>query len=219
LETLHINNKWFFAREGLIFIFIGCALTSLFMYLNFLFASVVACIATAFVLFFFRDQDRTNNAGRDAILTPADGTILEVKHLEGTDNPLGQPAIKISVFMSLFNVHVNRIPVTGTVKKIIYQPGKFFSANLDKASKYNENNRIEMETTDSLKIVVVQIAGLIARRIACWVKEGDNLTTGQRFGLIRFGSRLEVYVPDNLKIIAQPHQKVKAGKSIIGYLP
>ena len=186
--------------------------------MGFLIASVAAGIASAFVLFFFRDPERRNNAGPDAVLTPADGTILKIEHLEDSNNPLGEPAMKISIFMSIFNVHVNRLPVTGTIKKIIYQPGKFFSANLDKASKYNENNRIQLEIHDSRKIVVIQIAGLIARRIACWVKEGDNMIAGQRFGLIRFGSRLEVYVPDNIRITAHPRQKVKAGKTIIGYL-
>ena len=106
----------------------------------------------------------------------------------------------------------------GTIKDITYYPGKFFSANLDKASEQNERNRITLQTRDSRNIVFIQIAGLIARRIVCWVKNGDNMQAGQRFGLIRFGSRLEVYLPGDTRITAILHQKVSAGKTIIGYL-
>jgi phosphatidylserine decarboxylase len=182
------------------------------------FVSIVTGILTLFIIFFFRDPDRGNDTGPGAILTPADGTILEIKHLDDPNNPLGKPALKISIFMSIFNVHVNRFPVAGTVKKITYQPGRFFRANLDKASKLNENNRIMLKTDDSRTIMVIQIAGIIARRIACWIREGDRLDAGQRFGLIRFGSRLEVYLPEDSRITAQSGQKVKAGETIIGYL-
>jgi len=136
----------------------------------------------------------------------------------GENNPLGQPSIKVSIFMNIFNVHVNRIPFGGTIKKISYHPGKFLSANLDKASEQNENNRVTLETVDSREILVIQIAGLIARRIACWVEKGDNVKTGQRFGLIRFGSRLEVFLPEDSRIVARVRQKVKAGETVIGYL-
>jgi phosphatidylserine decarboxylase len=120
--------------------------------------------------------------------------------------------------MSIFNVHVNRIPTVGRILKIIYNPGKFFSANMDKASEQNENNRIILETSDGREIVFVQIAGLIARRIVCWIKEGAEVQAGQRFGLIRFGSRLDIYLPDDTKLLIQPKNKVKAGKTILGYL-
>jgi phosphatidylserine decarboxylase len=121
--------------------------------------------------------------------------------------------------MSLFNVHVNRIPVKGSVKHISYHPGKFFSADLDKASEQNEKNIVCMETDTHQQIAVIQIAGLIARRIVCWVKEGDTVLQGQRFGLIRFGSRLEVFMADNSKVNVHLGQKVKAGETIVGYLP
>jgi phosphatidylserine decarboxylase len=151
-------------------------------------------------------------------LTPADGNILEIQHLKDGNNPLGEPAVKVSVFMSLFSVHVNRIPVDGKILQILYNPGTFFSANLNKASEKNENNRITLQTGDGRRIVFVQIAGLIARRIVCWIKEGDHVTTGQRFGLIRFGSRLELYLPDDTHVVVQPCHKVKAGETILGYL-
>lgn len=153
-----------------------------------------------------------------AVLAPADGTIVEVQHIKSDDNHLGQPAIKVSIFMSVFNVHVNRIPAGSTIKKITYHAGNFFSANLDKASKYNENNRIILQTPDSRTIVLIQIAGLIARRISCWVKEGEQVNAGQRFGLIRFGSRVELYLPGDSQVLAQLRQKVRAGETIIGYL-
>ena len=138
--------------------------------------------------------------------------------MAGENNPLGQPSIKVSIFMNIFNVHVNRIPFGGTIKKISYHPGKFLSANLDKASEQNENNRVTLETVDSREILVIQIAGLIARRIACWIEKGDSVKTGQRFGLIRFGSRLEVFLPEDSRIVARVRQKVKAGETVIGYL-
>jgi phosphatidylserine decarboxylase len=152
------------------------------------------------------------------VLTPADGTILRVQHLEDDENPLGEPTIKISVFMSVFNVHVNRVPIMGKISEIIYHSGKFFSAHLDKASEKNEKNQITLQTGDGRKIVFVQIAGLIARRIVCWIKEGDHVKTGQRFGLIRFGSRLDIYLPKNTHITIQPKDKVKAGKTVLGHL-
>ena len=153
-----------------------------------------------------------------AILTPADGKIIDIKVLDNDVNPLGESAVKVSIFMSIFSVHVNRIPVSGRIAKIDYHPGDFFSANLDKASEQNEKNQITLQTDQGPKIVFVQIAGLVARRIACWIKEGDRVQSGQRCGLIRFGSRLDVYVPQNSRIIGKRHQKVKAGETILGYL-
>ena len=206
------------AKEGFPFVSIGCALILIFSYLGLFFAALLAAITTLFVIFFFRDPDRKNDVEQNAVLTPADGKILEVRHFQDTDNPLSEPFVKVSIFMSIFNVHVNRIPIGGTIEKITYHPGKFFSANLDKASKYNENNTITLQTSDSRKIVFIQIAGIIARRIACWIEEGERVQAGQRFGLIRFGSRLEVYLPADSQISVSLDQKVKAGKTIIGYL-
>ena len=151
-------------------------------------------------------------------MTPADGKVLDIKDLEDGNNPLGEPAVKLSIFMSIFNVHVNRVPVGGRISEISYHPGKFFSANRDKASELNEHNRVTVQTGDGRKIVFVQIAGLIARRIVCWIKEGDEVGAGQRFGLIRFGSRLDIYLPKDSRIIVQTRLKVKAGETILGYL-
>ena len=212
----HIHNKWPIAKEGFPFVFIGLGLTFLFVLLGLFFLSIMVGILTLFIIFFFRDPDRQYEAGNKSVVSPADGKILEVRRLEDGNNPLGVPGHRISIFMSVFNVHVNRIPIAGRIKKIAYQSGKFFSANLDKASEYNESNRITLETRDSQHVVFIQIAGFIARRIACWVEEADDVETGQRFGLIRFGSRLEVYLPESAFITAQKGQKVKAGASVIG---
>ncbi len=218
LDETRINNKWPLAREGLPFVLSGCVLTGLFLYFGFHILSVFAGIFSLFAAFFFRDPERNSTVPDKAVLTPADGKIIRIQNIEDENNPLGEPAVKISIFMSVFNVHVNRIPIAGTIKDITYYPGKFFSANLDKASEQNESNRITLQTPDSRKIVFTQIAGLIARRIVCWVKDGDAMHTGQRFGLIRFGSRLDVFLPRDSQITAQLRQKVRAGKTIIGYL-
>jgi phosphatidylserine decarboxylase len=218
LDHSHIQNKWLLAKEGVPFVLIGGALTVIFFSLGLLLTGMLTAMLSLFVVFFFRDPDRKTDADRKTVLTPADGKILEIQRLQNADNPLGEPAIKVSIFMSVFNVHVNRIPIGGTIRNITYHPGKFFSANLDKASKHNESNRVTLDTPDSHRVVVIQIAGLIARRIACWIKEGDRVDAGQRFGLIRFGSRLEVCLPEDSKITVELNQKVKAGKTIIGYL-
>ena len=218
LTGTRINNSLPFAREGLPFIFIGAFLTVLFLYFGFVLLTILTGVLCLFTMFFFRDPTRETQVPEKSVLTPADGKVLEIRHLKDENNPLGAPAVKVSVFMSLFSVHVNRIPVGGKILTILYNPGKFFSANLDKASEQNENNRITLQTDDGRRIVLVQIAGLIARRIVCWIKEGDHVRTGQRFGLIRFGSRLDLYLPDDSRIIVQPFHNVKAGETILGYL-
>jgi phosphatidylserine decarboxylase len=214
-----INNRLPLASEGLPFIGIGIGITVLFAFLCWTFLFLLTALLTLFVIYFFRDPKRQPPNLENAVVTPADGRILEVMDVDGKDNPLGRPSKKISIFMNVFNVHVNRIPIQGTIKKISYHPGKFLSADLDKASEQNENNRVILQTADSKEILIIQIAGLVARRIACWIKEGDSVKIGQRFGLIRFGSRLEVFLPPESIIIAQVGQKVKAGVTIIGRLP
>jgi phosphatidylserine decarboxylase len=181
--------------------------------------SILLGLLTLFIIYFFRDPERSSGAGDDAVLSPADGTVIDIRHLEDCNNRMGSQALKISIFMSVFNVHVNRIPVKGKISGITYNPGEFFSANLDKASEQNENNGITLDAGNGHRIVFVQIAGLIARRIACWVKEGDLVNAGQRFGLIRFGSRVDIYLPKGSRINIRLKDRVKAGESVIGYLP
>jgi len=196
----------------------GAALTSLFFMLDLRFLAIALGLLTLFTVYFFRDPNRNLAVQENAVLTPADGKILAIRNLETGDNRLAGRAIKISIFMSIFNAHINRIPVAGKISMLAYHPGKFFSANLDKASIHNENNVVTLETDSRKMIILVQIAGIIARRIACWVKTGDYVYTGQRFGLIRFGSRLEVYLPPDTAISVSVGQKVKAGQTVLGYL-
>lgn len=219
LKTSRIHNRWPIAKEGLPFVLLSWGLFAVFAYFGLIVLSAITALLALFVLYFFRDPERTGDSTDGAVLTPADGKVLEVKQVgaEG-NNPLWTPAVKVSIFMSVFNVHVNRTPVSGTVKSVVYSPGKFFSANLDKASEQNENNRIVLETPDARTVGLIQIAGLVARRIACWVEEGDRVAAGQRFGLIRFGSRVELFLPIGSRVAVQPGQKVKAGETVIGYL-
>jgi len=213
-----IENRLPIAREGIPFLIIGIVITIIFYFSGLIIPAVIMGLVSLFALYFFRDPVRVNNVGSDAVLSPADGKILYVLNLEDGDNPLGEPAIKVSVFMNVFNVHVNRIPLSGRILKIAYNPGKFFSANLDKASEQNENTKITLETDNGQRVVFLQIAGFIARRIVCWIDEQDQVQAGQRFGLIRFGSRLDVYLPSNCKIAVMPNQKVNAGVTVLGYL-
>lgn len=213
-----IHNRWPIAREGLPFVLIALAVTVLFFFAGFFGLGVFAGMATLFTLYFFRDPERQADISPKAILSAADGRVLEVTRLERGRSIFEGPAVKVSVFMSVFNVHVNRIPVSGRISKIDYHPGRFLSANLDKASEENENNCLTLEADDGRKILFVQIAGLIARRIACWVQEGDGVQAGQRFGLVRFGSRLDMYFPEDSRITTKSGDRVKAGETVIGYL-
>ena len=217
-KKIRINNRLPLAKEGFPFIGIGIGITLLFAFLGWISIFLLTALLTLFVVYFFRDPERHAPNMENAVVTPADGRILEIRNVDGEDNPFGRPSIKISIFMNVFNVHVNRIPIRGTIQKITYHAGKFLSANLDKASDQNENNRVILQTDDSREILVIQIAGLVARRIVCWGKQGDKVETGQRFGLIRFGSRLEVFLPPESIVIGKVGQKVKAGETIIGRL-
>ena len=151
------------------------------------------------------------------VVSPADGKVIKVERLESTHFAKG-PCQRVSIFMSVFNVHVNRIPFDGRIAKIEYYPGKFFSANLDKASRLNEHNAVHLEAENGQPICFVQIAGLVARRIICRIQEGDEVVRGRRFGLICFGSRLDVYLPVDAQITVSVGDVVSAGTSLIGKL-
>ncbi|NIA19500.1 MAG: phosphatidylserine decarboxylase family protein [Xanthomonadaceae bacterium] len=171
-----------------------------------------------FTVYFFRDPERYAPLLENSVASPADGKVILVDQLEESEVYGKKPCIKISIFMSLFNVHVNRIPVSGKVVEMRYHPGKFFSANLDKASAENERQEIVIETSWKSRVAFVQIAGLIARRIVCHLETNDRVIKGARFGLIRFGSRLDVYFPVETIVNVHPGQHVKAGETVLGYL-
>ncbi len=168
-----------------------------------------------FVAAFFRDPERTPPPD-GSIVSPADGRVIKAERIRD-DRFTGADAWRISIFMNVFNVHVNRVPADGKVLELRYNPGKFFNASLDKASMHNEQNALILERPDGRKFAFNQIAGLIARRIVCYAKAGDDLKRGERFGLIRFGSRVDVYVPASCRVSVRVGDKVRAGTSTLGY--
>jgi phosphatidylserine decarboxylase len=205
-------------REGLVFIFPLLSISAFLWILGISAWAWFFSLLTVFVISFFRDPERTIPVGDKAILSPADGKIIRIESCT-EERFLKGPALKVSIFMSVFNVHVNRIPLSGRIAEVAYRPGKFVSANLDKASAANEQNALLLEAAGGTKLLFVQIAGLIARRIVCWVRKGDPVERGRRFGMIRFGSRMDVYLPPNVQIQARLGQKAYGGQTILGYLP
>ena len=202
-------------RAGWAFIFAAAFVTAVMALLELTVLALIGLAATFFICYFFRDPDRVIPKQGHLIVAPADGKIIAIE--KTTENQYYKGAgTKISIFMSVFNVHVNRIPFDGEIKRISYHPGKFFSAHLDKASLENEHNAIWLTTGSGEEICFVQIAGLIARRIICRVQEGDSVRRGQRFGLICFGSRLDVYLPASANLTVAVGDRVKAGTSALG---
>ena len=208
------RNRLPIAAEGVPFV-AGLGAVFLLVYLaGWMIPALFFMALTLFVVWFFRNPERNIPSGKDLIVSPADGRIIGVSH-ETEARILRKRLIRISIFMNLFNVHVNRIPCSGRVLDISYNPGRFLSANRDKASLENEQNAVVLETTSGDQILFVQIAGLIARRIVCRLQKGERVETGQRFGLIRFGSRVDVYLPMDAAIEVSVGQKVKGGESIL----
>lgn len=203
------------AKAGYPFIFASAFATAVFALLGIGFLAVLGLLVTGFICYFFRDPDRLIPNGEGLVVSPADGKVIKVEPVDQTPYFDGA-CTRISVFMSVFNVHVNRVPHEGTIRRIDYHPGKFFSANLDKASKDNEHNALLLESPSGKQVGFVQIAGLVARRIICAVQSGDELKRGQRFGLICFGSRLDIYLPVDTAIQVVVGDKVQAGSSILG---
>lgn len=175
---------------------------------------------TVWCYYFFRNPARSVPQGDGLVVSPADGVVSligpAVPPAELGMDPV--PLVRVSVFMSVFNCHMNRAPVAGQVSAVAYRPGKFLNASLDKASEANERNSLCLELPDGRKLAVVQIAGLVARRILCWTRPGDALRTGERFGLIRFGSRLDVYLPPGVPCLVAIGQTMVAGETVIAEL-
>jgi phosphatidylserine decarboxylase len=203
-------------REGYRFI-AGFAVVALLLLMLWPPLGWLAVIATLWCAYFFRDPERVTPARPGLIISPADGHVSSIAEVvPPAELGLGaEPRTRISVFMNVFDCHVNRTPIAGRVTRIVYTPGKFINAELDKASEDNERNALAIEMADGTAIGVVQIAGLVARRIVCFVKEGDSLDTGERFGLIRFGSRLDVYLPPGRPAHVSLGQTAIAGETIL----
>ncbi len=206
------------ARQGAPIFAVGLGLVVLFGWLGSRIGLSLAGLFTAFAISFFRDPERVSPSGKGAVLAPADGRVLLIEEQE--NGPGGaERTWKISIFMSVFNCHVNRIPLGGVVEEIDYRPGKFFAAHQDRASGQNEQNMLHLKTDQGDRFTVVQIAGLIARRIVCWVRSGDRVRAGDRFGLIQFGSRVDLYLPLDTRITLKRGDRTKAGLTVVGFLP
>ena len=180
----------------------------------------IGIILVGWCVYFFRDPDRVTPIEDGLIISPADGVIQMVG--DAAPPPEldmgGVPMRRVSIFMNVFDCHVNRIPIDGEIIKNSYRPGKFLNASLDKASEDNERRSLVIRTEKGVKVVFVQIAGLVARRIVCWVDEGQFLRAGERYGMIRFGSRIDVYLPKGTRLTAIPGQRAVAGETPIAQL-
>lgn len=177
-------------------------------------------VLTLWCVYFFRDPDRVTPTRAGLVIAPADGRVCLIDEaVPPSELDMGDTALpRVCIFMNVFNVHVNRSPMDGTITKLGYRPGKFLNAELDKASEFNERQSLRMQTSDGHDIAFVQIAGLVARRIVCQVHEGTQLKAGERFGLIRFGSRVDVYMPKGTKPLAVVGQLTCAGETVIADL-
>ena len=205
------------AREGWAFLVLAIAVAALLTWFGYVILAVLAWLIVAFIAQFFRDPARTIPQDAQAVLSPADGRVVKVE--KARDPYLDRDALKISVFMNVFNVHSNRSPVDGTVVNRWYHAGSFLNAALPKASLENERNALHLRTAAGQDVTCVQIAGLIARRILCYVEPGATLTRGQRYGFIRFGSRVDLYLDPVAKPRVAVGDMVSATESIVAELP
>jgi phosphatidylserine decarboxylase len=215
-----MNNSSPIAREGYPFIAYAVGSTVLLSFSAWnlsstvmLFTAALALFLTLFIIYFFRNPERTAPADSATVIAPADGIVIVVERVPET--PLGIPALKISIFMSVFNVHVNRVPFDGKVIDTFHHRGRFFDARDGRASCENERNGIVLEIAGGARIAFVQIAGLVARRIISYPMIGDLLVRGERYGLIRFGSRLDVYLPENVTPLVKLGDKSVAGETVL----
>ncbi len=205
------------AKEGYPFIGFMAFITLTFAMLSYDLLAWICLLLTTFVLSFFRDPERVVPQDEDLMVSPADGKVIIVETVTDDTFTEGQ-AYKVSIFMNVFNVHVNRAPMAGAIEKIIYKPGKFYSADSERGALQNEYCAAVLRTKSGKKMAFVQIAGLIARRIVCWLEAGDIITKGSRFGLIRFGSRVDLYLPLESELLIQVGQKVRAGETPLARL-
>jgi len=208
-----MTHREIVAKEGWIFIFPLLVLAGLFYYFNCYIASSLLLLLAMFCIFFFRNPHREIPTAIGTVVSPADGRIMDIETLN-EDHYLHGSAIRVRIFLSLFNVHINRMPIEGHIEWVEKVPGEFLPAYKNEAGSVNARNYIGF-TSKWGKILVVQITGLVARRLVCWVKAGDRLTSGERFGLIRFGSCTELYLPVEAQILVQAGEKVKGGKTVI----
>ena len=202
-------------KEGYKFLAISILATFVLLFFS-KFLGILFIVITIWVYYFFRDPERYSINDDKYLISPADGLITDISERSGPEELRLENTsfTRISVFMNVFNCHVNRLPSSGKVEEIFYKPGKFLNASLDKASEENERNYYKIKLTNGEEIIIVQIAGLIARRIVCEVEQGQELKQGDRIGMIRFGSRVDIYFK-NKKVLAKLGQNVVAGESLL----
>jgi len=205
------------AREGYPFIAFSAFATLVAAVLEYDLLALAGLLLTSFILFFFRDPERVSPDEDDVVVSPADGKVILIEKIFD-DKFVKEHVYKVSIFMNIFNVHVNRTPFPGRVTKVSYSPGTFYSANSEQGALENEYCAVILNTPANRLLAVVQVAGLVARRIVCWATKGDELSRGQRFGLIRFGSRVDLYLPLQVQLEVSLGQKVKAGQTVLGYI-
>jgi phosphatidylserine decarboxylase len=203
-------------KEGHIFIFIFGAVTIFLMALSET-LGFLGVIATLWCIYFFRDPERVVPLGDSLVVSPADGLVSKIEKVELPEELglEGGKVTRISIFLNVFDVHVNRVPIAGEITALNYHPGQFLSANLDKASKENERQSVVINTENGKQIVCVQIAGLVARRIVCNLEEKQKVNSGERYGIIRFGSRVDVYLPDGVNAQVVEGQRAIGGETIL----
>ncbi|WP_321491540.1 phosphatidylserine decarboxylase family protein [uncultured Desulfobacter sp.] len=203
------------AMPGVKYVVAAILVTGMLFYLGCLKTGFLALLATVFITWFFRDPERMVPEDKDLMVSPADGKVIVVQRVAQCEY-LEDPCQKVSIFMNVFNVHVNRIPFRGMIEKVQYHPGKFVNASFDKASVHNERNALVIKTDDDRRYACVQIAGLIARRIVNCVETSEYVHKGDRYGMIQFGSRLDLYLPMDFDVLVKPGDKTSAGTSVIG---
>ena len=223
IGTTSVKWRWPSVHpEGRKFALLAAAITIVFALLAWETLAWPMAGVTLWVAAFFRDPIRTAPTGEGLVIAPADGLVTMIttvpppREMAGDEGLGDAPMTRVSIFMSVFDVHINRTPIAGTIRKVAYIPGSFLNADLDKASEENERQHILVEGVDGARIGFTQIAGLVARRIVPFVKAGDIVGLGQRIGLIRFGSRVDVYLPDDIAPQVAPGQRSVAGETIIG---
>lgn len=201
-------------KEGYYFALPPLALGAAALFLRWTVFGIILLGLAAFIFYFFRDPDRTIPTDAGAIVSPADGRVVVVTDEENA----GRPGKRISIFLAIWNVHVNRSPAAGAIKDVTYRPGKFAAAMRESASAHNEQNIITLATSSG-EITFKQIAGLIARRVVCWKKSGDHVARGERIGLVRFGSRADLWLPRDSELLTKVGDHVKGGSSVLAYWP
>ncbi|HET7438957.1 MAG TPA: phosphatidylserine decarboxylase family protein [Nitrospira sp.] len=207
-----------FAKEGFPFIGAAAGITLIAGWLGWTPVAAVAAVLTLFVSWFFRNPARVIPQGSRLIVAPGDGKVLAVEE-EFEPRYLKDRSVRISIFLNVFDVHINRLPCEGTIEDVQYQPGLFLVASKPTATLKNEQNAVMIKTAEGAKVLCVQVAGLIARRIVCWVNPRDPAVRGERYGLIRFGSRMDTFLPVGTAIKVSVGDRVKGGETILGELP